>query len=263
LKKEILMSNQFSNIKCTNENGVARIIVDKPPANVLDIVTMKEINQAIESYNNDKTIKLLVITAAGKFFSAGVDVKDHTPDKVDEMIRVFHKMFRLLHAFPQPTLAVVNGDALGGGCELAIFCDMIIAAEGAKFAQPEIVVGVFPPIAAIVLPRILGRRKAMELLLSGNSIDAGEACRLGMVNQVVPRDKLEEASEKFISKLSGLSGLVLKMTKKAIFQGIDNDFENVLKNVEDVYLKQLMVTKDANEGLKAFLEKRKAVWKNE
>jgi cyclohexa-1,5-dienecarbonyl-CoA hydratase len=257
------MSDQFSNIKCTNVNGVAKITIDKPPANVLDIQTMKEINQAIEIYQKDKTLKVLVITAAGKYFSTGVDVKDHTPDKVDEMIEVFHKMFRLLYAFPQPTLAVVNGAALGGGCELAIFCDMIIAAEGAKLGQPEIKVGVFPPIAAVVLPRVVGRRKAMELLLTGDVIDAKEAWRLGLVNEVVPQDKLAEASEKFISRLSGLSGLVLRMTKKAIFQGIDTDFEKVLQKVEDVYLHQLMITQDANEGLKAFLEKREPKWKNE
>jgi cyclohexa-1,5-dienecarbonyl-CoA hydratase len=257
------MSNQFTSIKYENVNGIARIIIDKPPANVLDIQTMKEINQAIEICQKDKSIKVLVITAAGKYFSTGVDVKDHTPDKVDEMIQVFHKMFRLLYAFPQPTLAVVNGAALGGGCEVAIFCDMIIAAEGAKFGQPEIKVGVFPPIAAIVLPRVVGRRKAMELLLTGDVIDAKEAWRLGLVNEIVPADKLAEATEKFISRLSGLSGLVLRMTKRAIYQGIDTDFENVLRKVEDVYLHQLMITKDANEGLKAFLEKRTPNWKNE
>jgi cyclohexa-1,5-dienecarbonyl-CoA hydratase len=257
------MSDQFSSLKYTNKNGVARIVIDKPPANVLDIQCMKEINSAIELLQKDRNVKVLVITAAGKYFSTGVDVKDHTPDKVDEMISVFHKMFRLLYAFPQPTVAIVNGAALGGGCELAIFCDMIIAAEGAKFGQPEIKVGVFPPIAAVVLPRIVGRRKAMELLLTGDVIDAKEAWRLGLVNEIAPLDKLTEVSDKFIARLSGLSGLVMNVTKRAIFKGIDTDFEKVLKDVEKLYLHDLMPTKDANEGLKAFLEKREPKWINE
>ena len=162
----------------------------------------------------------------------------------------------------QPTVGVIRGSVLGGGCEVAIFCDMIIASENTKLGQPEIKVGVYPPIAAFILPRLIGRKKALELLLTGDVIDAQEACRLGLVNQVVADDKLEEAADAFVARLSSLSGAVLKLTKKAIYQGVDGDFKDVLAKIEDIYLNEVMKTEDANEGLSAFLEKRAPSWKN-
>jgi cyclohexa-1,5-dienecarbonyl-CoA hydratase len=253
---------QFSNINLDIRDGIAKITINRPPLNVLDIATMKEINQALESINNNQAIKLLVITGEGKNFSGGVDVKDHTMDKYEEMIEVFHRMFRLLIAFPQPTLAVINGAALGGGCELATFCDMAIASETAKIGQPEIKIGVFPPIAAITFPRLIGRKKALELILTGDVINAEEALQLGLVNYVVPEDKLEEESNKFAQKFTSLSGAILSLTKRAAMQGIDNDFEEVLRRVEHIYNREMMNTKDAQEGLQSFMEKRKPVWQN-
>lgn len=242
--------------------GVARITIDQPPLNLLDIKTMAEINAALESVQSDLSVKVVVITGKGRAFSGGVDIKDHTADKVEEMISVFHRMFRLLAALPQPTLAVLNGSALGGGCELAIFCDLVIASETASLGQPEIKVGVFPPIAVFTLPRLIGRKRAIELILTGDIIDAQEAWRMGLVNQVVPADKLEEATANLVRKLTGLSGVVVRLTKRAIYQGLDTDFEQVLGKVEDIYLHELMQTKDAVEGLNAFLEKRTPVWQN-
>jgi cyclohexa-1,5-dienecarbonyl-CoA hydratase len=253
---------QFSNINLDIQDSIAKITINRPPLNVLDITTMKEINQALESINNNQGIKLLIITGEGKNFSGGVDVKDHTMDKYEEMIEVFHRMFRLLIALPQPTLAVINGAALGGGCELATFCDMAIASETAKIGQPEIKIGVFPPIAAITFPRFIGRKKALELILTGDVINAEEALKLGLVNYVVPEDKLEEESNKFAQKFASLSGVILSLTKRAAMQGIDNDFEEVLQRVEHIYNREMMSTKDAQEGLQSFMEKRKPVWQN-
>jgi cyclohexa-1,5-dienecarbonyl-CoA hydratase len=179
------------------------------------------------------------------------------------MIDVFHRMFRLLHALPQPTLAVLNGSALGGGCELAVFCDMVIASETAKIGQPEIKVGVFAPIASIVFPKLLSMKKALELQLTGDAVDAQEAARIGLINQAVPADKLEEAANVMIQKMSNLSATVLSYTKKSTYLGLESNFEEVLQKVEHVYLKELMKTKDAEEGLQAFLEKRNPVWKNQ
>ena len=254
---------EFETILFEKTEGVAKITLNRPPLNVLNIAMMKEINQALESLQNDSTVKVLVITGNGKAFSGGVDVSDHIGDKVNEMIEVFHRMFRLLNALPQPTLAVLNGSALGGGCELAIFCDMVISAENAKIGQPEIKVGVFAPIASIVFPKVLSMKKALELKLTGDVIDAQEAVRIGLINQAVPADKLEEAANDFIQKLANLSGTVLHYTKKSTYLGLESDFEEVLQKVEHVYLKELMKTKDAEEGLQAFLEKRNPVWKNQ
>ena len=252
---------KFENIIYEKKDCVARITINRPQQyNVLDIATMKEFNQALEDVKKDQSIKLVIVASKGKIFSGGVDIKDHTPDKYEDMINIFHRIFRNLIALPQPTLAVINGSALGGGSELATFCDMAIASETAKIGQPEIKVGVFPPIAAITFPRLIGSKKAIELLLTGDVIDAKEALRLGLVNHVVPEEKLEEEVNKLANKLLNLSGVVIKMTKRAIFQGLNRDFEEVLQKVEHIYNRELMKTKDAEEGLKAFLEKRPPVW---
>ncbi|OGO15659.1 MAG: hypothetical protein A2Z02_01125 [Chloroflexi bacterium RBG_16_48_7] len=256
------MTAKYNSIEYENVSGVARINLNRPPLNVLDIAMMKEIVQATEEAQKDPAVKLLVIAGKGKAFSGGVDVADHTADKVDAMTEVFHKMCTSIIKFPQPTVAIVNGHALGGGCELAISCDMVIASEAARIGQPEIKLGVFPPIAAIVMPQIIGRKKALELILTGDVITAAEAYRIGLVNHVVAPEKLEETAMNFIEKLSMLSGIVMKYTKQACYAGLDGDYDAVLKKVEDIYLHKLMKTHDAAEGLKSFMEKRQAAWTN-
>jgi len=211
----------------------------------------------------EKSLKLLVIQAAGKAFSAGVDVGEHLGDLVYKMIEVFHRMFRLMDALKVPSIAIVNGAALGGGCELALYCDMVIATERAKFGQPEIQVGVFPPIAALIFPRTIGRKKAMELILAGETISAQEALALGLVNKVVPEASLTQEVNGFIEKFTKLSGIVLKLAKEATLAGLNDDMAQGLKVIEKIYLDRLMKTNDAIEGLKAFLEKRKPTWKDQ
>jgi cyclohexa-1,5-dienecarbonyl-CoA hydratase len=167
-----------------------------------------------------------------------------------------------MDALKVPSIAVVNGSALGGGCELALYCDMVIATEKAKFGQPEIQVGVFPPIAALVFPRMMGRKKALELILSGDVIGAQEALALGMVNKIVTEASLVEEVNGFIGKFKKLSGIVLKLTKEAALAGLNDDMDQGLKAIEKIYLDRLMKTNDAIEGLKAFLDKRKPTWKD-
>jgi cyclohexa-1,5-dienecarbonyl-CoA hydratase len=231
---------------------------------VLDIAMMREINTVLEGLGSDHSVKVLVFEAVegSKTFSAGVDISEHTAEMVNEMIEVFHRIFRLLDKLEIPTMAVVSGAALGGGCELALFCDMVIASEKASFGQPEIQVGVFPPIAVIALPQIIGPKKAMELVLTGDRVDANEAERLGLVNKVVPPEELQEAADTFIEKLTKLSGAVLRLTKRSVGVGRVGSFEEALTAVEEIYLGPLMETEDANEGLTAFGEKRPPVWKD-
>ena len=255
---------EFQHITFETRDGVARLGLNKPPLNVLDIAMMREINTALEGLNGESSIKVLVLEAAGgsKAFSAGVDIADHTADKVEEMIKVFHRIFHLLDGLEVPTVAVVGGAALGGGCEVALFCDMIIASEKASFGQPEIQVGVFPPLAAVALPGIIGPKKAMELLLTGDRIRADEAKRLGLVNRVVPPDELPVAADEFVGKLTNLSAAVLRLTKRAVRVGSTVPFAEGLAAVEELYLGPMMATEDANEGLAAFMEKRAPVWKD-
>ncbi|HEM62425.1 MAG TPA: enoyl-CoA hydratase, partial [Chloroflexi bacterium] len=193
---------------------------------------------------------------------AGVDVKDHTVDKVGEMVEVFHRIFRLMWALDVPTVAAVNGAALGGGCELVTFCDMIVASEKATFGQPEIQVGVYPPVAVVTFPRLMPYMKAMELLLTGAVIDAREAERLGIANKVVPPETFDEEVSSFVGRLTSLSAAILRLTKRATLQGLTLPFEEALRLSEDVYLNQLMKTDDATEGLAAFMEKRKPTWRD-
>lgn len=253
---------EYMNIRYQLTDGVARITLNHPPLNILNIAVMKEINSALEQILEDKSLKMLVFDAEGKAFSAGVDVSEHLGATVNEMIKVFHDIFRNLMKLKCPVLAAVNGAALGGGCELVAFCDFIIASENAKFGQPEIQVGVFPPIACILLPKIISHTKGMEMLLTGCLISGKQAESIGLVNKCVPENMFKEEVNSFIAKITHLSPLLVGMTKSVAIKRQHKDFTEYLAQVEDVYLNQLMKTEDAQEGLKAFLDKRKPEWKN-
>jgi cyclohexa-1,5-dienecarbonyl-CoA hydratase len=226
----------------------------------MNIEMMEEINRALDGLGGAPP-NLLVIQAEGKAFSVGVEVADHMGDKAVRMIEVFHGIFRRLDALGLPTLAVVAGAALGGGCELAVYCDMVIASEKARFGQPEIQVGVFPPIAALAFPRMIGRKKTMELVLSGEAVSAREALEIGLVNKVVPPEALQREAEEFAARFAKLSGPVLRLARQAVVEGWDTRVEEGLRRIEEIYMKELMRTEDAQEGLRAFLEKRDPVWK--
>ncbi len=254
---------EYKTIIVEEKNMIGRITFNKPPLNILDIEMMKEIGQALKDFQG-QTLKCLILKANGKAFSAGVDVSEHTADKVAEMIHVFHAIFENLNKIEAPTVALVNGAALGGGCEVATFCEIVIASEKSKFGQPEIKVGVFPPIAAAIFPKLLPYRKALELLLTGDTVRAAEAKELGLVNIILPVDNFDEEAEKFVAeKIANNSAVVLKLTKKAFWAGANNTYNEAIKLIEKIYLDELMKTSDANEGLAAFLEKRQPVWKNE
>ena len=253
----------YENIETEFKDGLGTITLNRPPVNILNIAMMEEINDQLNAWQGKKDLKVVLFNAKGKCFSAGVDVGEHMGGLAPKMIEVFHGMFRLMDTLGIPTVASVYSSCLGGGCELAVFCDLVVSSQGAKYGQPEIQVGVFPPIAAQIMPRIIGRKAAMELILSGKIISAEDAMAMGLVNQVVPEEELEEATVKFVKPYLKLSAEVLRKTKKAVLAGLMDDFEPSLKAIEDIYLNELMQTADAQEGLKAFLEKRKPEWKNE
>ena len=253
----------FQHIQTELKEKIATITLNRSPLNILNIEMMEEINQYLQALTQERSLKLIVLQAVGKAFSAGVDVGEHLGEKVGKMIEVFHRMFRLLDQLKVPSLAVVNGAALGGGCELALYCDLVIATERAKFGQPEIQVGVFPPIAALIFPRLIGRKKALELILLGETLGAQEGLALGLVNKVVPEASLAEEVNGFVEKFKKLSGVVLKMAKEATLAGLNDDVGRGLDVIEGIYLDRLMKSHDATEGLKAFLEKRKPLWKDE
>jgi cyclohexa-1,5-dienecarbonyl-CoA hydratase len=253
----------YKTIIVEEKDMIGRITFNSPPLNVLNIEMMKEINQAIKELQGKK-LKVLILNANGKAFSAGVDVSDHTKEKVKGMIQIFHDIFTNLLKIKAPTVALVNGAALGGGCEVATFCDIVIASEKSKFGQPEIMVGVFPPVAAAIFPKLMWSKKALELMLTGEIIRANEAKELGLVNHILPVEDFEVQAEKFITeKLANNSAVILQLTKRAFIEGATHNYSESIKKIEDIYLNELMKTCDANEGLTAFLEKRPPVWKNE
>jgi len=253
----------YEHIEVKVENGLGTITLNRPPVNVLNIAMMNEINEVLDAWQKDKDLKVALFNAKGKCFSAGVDVGEHMGDLAPKMISAFHGIFRRMDKLEAVTLASVFSSCLGGGCELAVFCDLVIATESAKFGQPEIQVGVFPPIAAQILPRIIDRKVANDLILSGRIISGEESFRIGLVNKVVKDEDLEKETEAFVKPYLRLSAEVIRSTKKAMKAGMRDDLEPSLKIIEDIYLNELMKTHDAMEGLNAFLEKRKPAWKNE
>ena len=253
----------YKTIVVEEKDMIGRITFNSPPLNVLNIQMMKEINKALKNFQS-KNLKVLIFNANGKAFSAGVDVSDHTKEKVTEMIQVFHEIFTNLLKINAPTIGLVNGAALGGGCEVATFCDIVIASEKSKFGQPEIKVGVFPPVAAAIFPKLMWSKKALELIITGDVIGANEAKDLGLVNHILPVENFDGEAEKLINeKLASNSAIVLQLTKRAFMEGATQNYSESIKKIEDIYLNELMKTNDANEGLAAFLEKRQPVWKNE
>lgn len=254
----------FRNINFKVEDRVGRITLARPPLNILDIAMMREIAACLNECMAARDMVAIVFDAVpdSRVFSAGVAVEEHVEDTIYQMLEAFHNIFRTLEQIAKPTIAVVNGAALGGGCELVAACDFCIASESARFGQPEIKLGVFPPIAAVLLPRIIGEKRARELILTGELIDAQEAARLGLINTVVAAGELEQKTEELLVRLRELSAPALEAARRAIDTGRGRSFEEALTKVEDLYLNELMKTEDAREGVNAFMEKRKPIWRN-
>ena len=240
----------------------AWITLDRPPLNVLDTATMRVLDRAVSSaLQGSNPCQFLIFQGAGaRAFSAGAEVADHAPERVGEMLEAFHGIFRRLWRSDAITIAAVHGHCLGGGMELATFCDFLVAAESAQFGQPEIKLGCFPPVALVMLPHLCGPVAALDLLLTGRTISAGEAHQLGLVSRLVPAGLLGQAVDVLLEELRASSPAVLQLTRRLLWQQAGFDFESRLREAEEIYLGQLMQTADAQEGIRAFLEKRAPNW---
>lgn len=248
-------------IRFASDEQAYRITLDDPPLHILDIEMLEQLRDAISRVRNDR--HALVISSSGdRAFSAGASVADHLGDRVATMLARFHECFRMLARLEVVTIAVVRGAALGGGCELALACDFVLASERARFGQPEINLGVFPPVAAYQFSRQLAPRKGLELLLTGEPVDAAAAEGLGLANAVFAEADFDRHCEAWMQRLFRQSASSLRFAKKAFRLAQSADFDERLAQVERLYLEELMKSGDANEGLKAFIEKRKPVWTN-
>lgn len=242
---------------------VYSIELNKPPLNILDLAMIEEVLAALQAADADPNAHVIVFRGAGpKAFCAGVSIQDHTPDRLGEMIPRFHAIFRHLARTDKVTLAVVHGHCLGGGFELASMCDLVVATETAQFGQPEIKLGQLAPVAVVLLPYLIGYRKAAELLLTGSNINALEAQALGIINRVAPVEQLSQCVDELLRELLAQSGSALRLTKTILRRVAGLDFERALTESEDFFLNTLAKTEDAKEGIFAFLEKRPPQWTN-
>ena len=251
------------NIFLKKKDRTALITLERSPLNVLNLPMLREFQAALDSLSGDDAIDFLVIRGGGeRAFSAGVDVKDHTREKVPEMLQVGHGVIRSLLSLPQITIALVQGACLGGGCELASSCDFILASDDSFFATPEIHVGCYPPVALVRFASQIGYHRAAEMVLTGRRISAQEAAMIGLINRAVPATELEQALETLLEELYGKSRAVLRIALRGLRETSLRNFPAELKNSEDLYLRELLKTEDMEEGVRAFLEKRKPYWRH-
>jgi len=243
-------------------DNLARITLNNPPYNTLTVPLMGELADAIESLEGKFEVKCILLNSSQKTFSAGISIEDSKPDRVFQTLEAFNRVFQAIAEISKPLIVVVNGPAIGAGSELVAFGDMIIATPNARFAQPEVKMGVFPPFAAIMLPAVIGPKKTYELILTGQSLTAEEALQLGFVNRVVPEAELQTTVNELVARIVEFSAPVLEMTKRVIATSIGRPLGEAMKRSQDIYLNQLMSLQDVEEGLRAVLEKRKPVWKN-
>ncbi len=256
------VAQEYKLIKFEIIKEVAHITLNHPDKNVLTVALMAEVAEAIESLNGRSGVKGILLDSSQKAFSYGISLEDSRPDRVFQTLDAFNRVFQALGEVSKPLIIVVNGPAIGAGSELVAFGDMVIATPNARFAQPEVTLGIFPPFAAVMLPQLIGPKKTYELILTGRSLSAEEAQHLGFVNRVVPEAELGKTVDEILDRIGQFSGPVLEMTKKVISSSLGLPLAEAMKKSHDIYLNQLMALEDVQEGLRAVLERRKPVWKN-
>ncbi len=256
------MGPEAEHVLVERRGRVARLTINRPPLNILDLETLGVLKARLAEVHEKAEVHLIEIRGAGeKAFSAGTDVRDHLPERATKMIEEFHAVLRAVVYSPKPTVAVVQGHCLGGGMELATCCDFIVATKRARFGQPEIKLGAFPPAASALLPRLISEKKALEMILTGESISAERAFEIGLINRVVEEDELENEVQKFTSSLLAQSVEVLELARRAVRLPSRESFETALREAERVYLDELLATEDMREGIEAFLQNRPPRWK--
>ncbi|HET6201450.1 MAG TPA: enoyl-CoA hydratase-related protein [Planctomycetota bacterium] len=249
-------------VRLAREERSAWLTIDRPPLNVLDLATIERLYEALGECARDPSVLVVVLRAAGeRAFSAGVDVADHAPERVPAMLEAFHRVIRLLWTWDRVSISAVQAPALGGGCELALSCDLVFAATGVEFATPEIDVGCFPPVALAAWPRRIGRARAADFLLTGRRFPAAEALAAGLLTRVVRREGLDAAVRECREALLAKSPAVLRIALKAMREAERLEFPEALARAEEVYRTALLATEDCREGIAAFRAKRAPVWR--
>ena len=257
-----LAPETFQFIRHKVEGAVARITLNHPEHNLLSERMLRELAAGVAAVAENGAVKMILLDAAGKVFCAGVDIGEYTGERAFSMLDAFHSACIAMVEAPQPVLVIVDGAAIGGGAELVAYGDLVVATPRARFALPEITIGMFPPLASTMFPHIVGPKRALELVLTGEAISAERARDLGLVNRLVPEAQLQAAVNELIGKITSQSGAVLGMAKKAVLAGMGMSLRDSLRNSMNIFLNELYRLEDSQEGLRALLEKRKPQWKN-
>jgi enoyl-CoA hydratase/carnithine racemase len=246
------------------DNRVARIAFNNPPLNTFTLELLEDLSEVIHIAAREESLCAIVFESGpeSKAFSVGIAIEDHRSEIAYQMLDVYHGIFRNLNFYSKPTIAVVTEAALGAGCELAAFCDIVIASEKARFGLPQVKVGVFPSIAAVYLPRVVGLKRAKEMILTGALYTAQEALSYGLATHVVADDRIDAKTNETLDILRKLSAPVLELARRAISEATGMPVEDGLTRVEDLYLNYLMSLRDPGEGVVAFSEKRAPQWKH-
>lgn len=244
-----------------DDGAIWRVLLATPKANIVDMEKVRILDAVFEHAKQTVDLKAIVIEGEGPHFSFGASVQEHLPDQFEAMLKGFHGLFRKMLDASVFTLAAVRGQCLGGGLELVFFCNRVIAAPDAKLGQPEIMLGVFAPVASVALADRVGRGAAEDLCISGRSVSAEEALRIGLADQVAddPTEAALAYARKFLLSKSASS---LRMAQRAVRREFGERFRREIAEVERLYTEELMATADANEGLSAFLAKREPQWRN-
>ena len=253
----------MSDIILKIESSVAHIILSKPKLNILDINALKKLTLLLDEIKENEEIKLISIESDQKVFCAGVDITEHSEENFKEMLESFHNVFFKMLELDVPTVSMVKSACLGGGCELALFSDFVLATNTAYFQQPEINLGCYPPISLVYFPYITSHKKALEIILTGRKFSAEEAKEAGLINNVFKEEEFETESQKFIDSIVKNSASVIKTVlngyKKLHFK---EELKENIKKSENIYFEDLMSLHDTKEGISSFIEKRQPNWKN-
>ncbi len=254
---------KLEHIQFQVDHDVARITLNRPDAaNALSYATLNEIDHALGTLELNEAVKVVVISGSDKAFSSGLDIAEHTDENVYQLLEAFHQIIRTLMELDAVSISVVKGMALGAGCELAASCDFCFAAEGSKLGQPELKAGLFPSVAPVIYPRLVGLHRTYEMILTGRIYEAREAENIGLITRAIAPGELDAETEKWVQFLQTFSTPVLRLAKRAISDAVNLPFDEGLRHVEELYLNQLVSTEDAKEGVRALRERRQPVWKH-
>ncbi len=245
------------------EGGIATLTLDHPPLNILTRAVLGGLRESLAALAATADLRVVLLTATGKHFSAGADVGEHLPPEYAELIPEFCDTLESLVSFPLPVIAAVRGRCLGGGFELAMAADVIVAGEGATFGQPEILLGVTAPVACVLLPRLAQHGFAAELLFTGDAVSSTRARQAGAVQHVVADAAVEDEAMAIARRIARHSAVAVRATKQTLLDAAARPRAEALRAASDYYVNTLMNTHDALEGLKAFLEKRPAAWRHQ